>query len=235
MNFSTWEELQDSYCSNPVENNYYEEFSNRRYNPSPQDDRTACRLVFLRKVTENPTNRTLHRKGRFLWCRNLQYEGVGNDGLRHVSFTVDSGKKRFKIAENNILSVPAKAYVHNNRYFRSKEKTFFPFSTVFGYDKALKMMAYGGGYDKSDLRDLVSHDCPYKPGTLVVPRKGYFYPMVTPPHKAPLSLQAEHPCGIILGRAFIDDYMGREFYRVRYGETTYERVHPVQMEIINEV
>ena len=48
--------------------------------------------------------------------------------------------------------------------------------------------------------------------------------------------QQQHPCGIVLGRSFDrDDYMGREFYRVRFGDTTYERVHPVEMEIINEV
>ena len=32
-----------------------------------------------------------------------------------------------------------------------------------------------------------------------------------------------------------EEFIGREFYRVRFGDTTYERVHPVQLEIINEV
>ena len=47
---------------------------------------------------------------------------------------------------------------------------------------------------------------------------------------------ATHPYGIILAPSFNNtDYSGREFYRVRFGGTTYEKVHPVQMEIINEV
>ena len=45
-----------------------------------------------------------------------------------------------------------------------------------------------------------------------------------------------HPCGIVLGRSLpVDSFAGKEFYRVRFGDTTYERIHPVQMEIINEV
>ena len=46
----------------------------------------------------------------------------------------------------------------------------------------------------------------------------------------------QHPCGIILGKEIIDDkFIGKEFYRVRFGNTTYEKVHPIQMEILNEV
>ena len=51
-----------------------------------------------------------------------------------------------------------------------------------------------------------------------------------------ISSSQEHPCGIILGPSRNDnEYVSREFYRVRFGGTTYEKVHPVQMEIINEV
>jgi hypothetical protein len=235
MIFSTWEELETSYCSNRKDNPYHEEFAVRRYNPSPQSDHAAFRLVFLKKVLKDPRNKTLHRKGRFIWCKNINYEGLSDDGFRQISFTVDKGQKKFIVAENNVLSVPAKVYVHNNRYFRSKEKTFYPFSTVFGYKNTRNMMARNANYDKDEFHDLILSDSPYKPGTLVAPRRGYFYPIRDPQQKHNNSSNDEHPCGIILGRSLVDDYMGREFYRVRFGATTYERVHPIQLEIVNEV
>ena len=91
---------------------------------------------------------------------------------------------------------------------------------------------------REEFDELIKSDNPYKPGTLVAPRLGYFHPQSKniAEAKNKFILNDEHPCGIILGPCHENtDYSGREFYRVRFGDTTYERVHPVEMEIINEV
>jgi hypothetical protein len=247
MNFPTWRDLFDNYCSQTtlktstglVRNPFYEEFARRRYNPSPINDTSCCRLVFLKDVLQNPTNKTLRRQGRFIWCRDLTYEGRDNRGYRQVSFTVDKGKKRFKVSENNMMCLPSKVFVHNNRYFRSNLKTFGSFSTVFGHRQTMTMMRKSWNGTQAEFEELVDQEKPFKPGTLVLPRVGYFHPDVDWTSVAGAKknlLPQDHPCGIILGNSFVDnDYVGREFYRVRFGETTYEKVHPVQMEIINEV
>ena len=103
------------------------------------------------------------------------------------------------------------------------------------------MMSSGTDLEQSGLKDRMRQDNPYRPGTLVSPRLGYFYPdqqvsreILTADDKN--AAEIEHPCGIILGPSLVNgDYSGREFYRVRFAHTTYERVHPIQMEIINEV
>ena len=242
MTFPTWSELKKYYCSNKnipegdwvKPNPYYEDFACRRYNYAPSDDVDQCRLVFLQDVLTDPNNNTLRRGGRFVWCKNLEYAGRGNDGFRQISFTVDKGKKVFQVSENNVLSVPSKVYVNNNRYFRAKDRTFFPFSSVFSYRKALRMMSDCQHQGYEELLGQLDADSPFVPGTLVRPRLGYFYPLQSP--SCLPDPNATHPCGIILGKALLgDDFVGREFYRVRFGDTTYEKVHPVQMEIINEV
>ena len=236
MTFPTWEDYINSYCANKPPNPYYEEFACRRYNPSAIQEPGSCRLIFLKDVLDNPTNKTLRRKGRFIWCKNLEYEGRSPNGFRQISFTVDAGNKRFRVSENNILCVPAKTYVHNNKYFRSKLKTFLPFSSVFSYTKTIKMMAKAAGHSVETFQDIVASDSPYRPGALVRPRLGYFHPEINPGELGKtIDKNVTHPIGIILGRAFADDYMGREFYRVRFGGTTYEKMHPVQLEIVNEV
>jgi len=245
----TWGDLLDLYCAskyvssggNREVNPYYEDAASRRYNCSTYSGRSACRLVFLKGVLEDPTNKTLVRKGRFIWCRNLRYEGKNINGLRQVSFTVDKGAKRFVVAENNILCIPESVYINNNRFFRSPEKTFTSFSSVFSYSNALRMMSGGTELARVNLEDKIKEDSPYKPGTLVAPRLGYFHPSPQSPYQTfgpPIdaAIETEHPCGIILGPSSVNgEYSGREFYRVRFGHTTYERVHPIQLEIINEV
>ena len=245
MNLASVGDLQDQFCSKRnyenksgfVRNPWHEDFANRRYNYSPNLDKDSVRIVFLRDVLEEPGNKTLRRKGRFIWCSNLRYEGKDENGLRACSFTVDKGSKRFKVSENNMMCIPSKIFVNNSRYFRSTEKTFLPFSTIFSYQNALRLMSQGSGLTKIQHRELVEGDSPYTPGTLVYPRLGYFYPMTTDIPKAELQFwkREPHPCGLILGPSFLEDRLGREFYRVRFGDTTYEKVHPVQMEIINEV
>jgi hypothetical protein len=48
--------------------------------------------------------------------------------------------------------------------------------------------------------------------------------------------QAAHPVGVVLGRARnVSPHSGRELYRVSFAETIYEEVHPIQLEVINEV
>jgi hypothetical protein len=217
-------------------NPFHEPFATRRYNYSPSLDTDAIRLVFLKAVAiEGRKNNTLMREGRFIWCKNLEYEGRNIHGYRQISFTVDKGNKRFLAAENNILCLPAKTFVAHNRFFQKKEKTFIPFSTVFSYKNSLRIMRQKSGLSAPDFLNHIADQSPYKPGALVLPRVGYFYPHYGEgkEHNTPA---AQYPCGIILGKSFenVQDN-GREFYRVRFGGTTYERVHPVQMEIINEV
>lgn len=232
MKLPTWKALVESYCSISRGNPYQEEFATRRYNYSPTTDRHRCRLVFLKDVLEDPGNKTLRRQGRFIWCKNLAYEGRGPSGLREVSFTVDNGDKRFQVAENNILCIPSKTYVNNNKYFRSSLKTFLPFSSVLAYRHTLRMMHQNSTSSRQDLEERIRVDSPYRSGTLVAPRLGYFHPEVTSPHSG----ESTHPCGIILGPSFLGENLpGKEFYRVRFADTTYEKVHPVQLEIINEV
>ena len=238
----TWADLRDLHCTSPrisensnrlLENPYYEEFSQRRFNYSPVLDKEKFRFVFLKDVLSDPSNKTLVRRGRFVWCHSLGYEGRNKRGLRVVSFSVDRGQKRFAVPENNILSVPSKIYVSNNRYFRTKDKTFNSFSSVFSHRNCVQSMAKNGGHDLEQFKKIISSDDVYKPGSLVAPRLGYFFPEIKPGMEN--SLDNEHPCGVILGPSFVDDFIGREFYRVRFGDHTYERVHPIQMEIINEV
>ena len=233
MNLPTWGDLTAFYCSNKSEHNpYFEDFSVRRYNYASSLDRNVCRLVFLKDVLKDKSNKTLCRSGRFIWCKKLRYEGKDEKGLRQVSFTVDKGKKRFLVSENNVLCVPSKVYVGNNKYFRSKLKTFHPFSSVFSYNNTLAMMSRADTQEIGQFREAIEKDNPYKPGTLVAPRIGYFFPEVSS-GQAP---DQQHPCGIILGKEIIEDqFIGKEFYRVRFGNTTYEKVHPIQMEILNEV
>lgn len=246
MRFPTWEELLNKHCtvkkvssgSAAEINPYFEDMASRRYNFGVSADTKCCRLVFLKGVLKNPNNKTLRRKGRFIWCKNLKYEGRGDQGLRQFSFTVDNGKKRFKVSENNVLCIPSKSYVNNNRFFRSRAKTFKAFSSVFKYHNALSMMHKNSDLDRADFEALIESENPFRPGTLIAPRLGYFYPENENISAAKLkfSMDEEHPCGIILGECHQNtDYSGREFYRVRFGDTTYERIHPIQMEIINEV
>jgi len=246
VNLPTYEQLISQHCSiervhqvgqSPYgrgENNpHYEPFAQRRYNYSASSDVVSVRLVFTKDVLSDPDNKTLVRNGRFIWCKNLKYEGRDSSGFRQVSFTIDAGKKRFLVSENNILCIPAKTFINNNKLFRSKLKTFHSFSTVFSYKHTFNMMLKNGSLEREELNSLISEDSPFKPGTLVAPRLGYFFPERDP--RQPERLESEHPFGIVLGSSLLPDHLGREFYRVRFGSTTYERVHPVEMEIVNEV
>ena len=48
--------------------------------------------------------------------------------------------------------------------------------------------------------------------------------------------EADHPVGVVLGPARgISPHSGKELYRVSFAETIYEEVHPIQLEVINEV
>ena len=232
MRFPTWNALVEQYCSNEAPDNpYHEEFARRRYNYATSQDPKSCRLVFLKAVATDPFNRTLRRNGRFVWCHHLKYESVDAEGYRAISFTVDDGAKRFTVSEKNILCIPDQVCVPSRRFFWSESKTFLPFSTVFSYRNALTMMAKSGNCDTISLKERLKHDNPYKPGTLVTPRVGYFYPRVSSrKHRSP---DIEHPCGIILRPSLLDnDYVSKEFYTVRFGDTTYDKIHPVQLEIV---
>jgi hypothetical protein len=238
VNFPSWKDLILRYCSVvDGDNPYYEDFSLRRYNYAASNDPSSCRLIFLKDVLKDKSNKTLRRKGRFVWCRDIKYEGKNQDGVRSVSFTVDHGQKRFHVGENNILSLPSQICVSNHRFFKPKKKTFLPFSSVFSYNKSVLMMAKGDKCSLDEMKQQISNDNPYRVGTLVSPRLGYFYPDIEPDKlERQIKSGLEHPCGIILGPSVSENkYVSKEFYRVRFGDTTYEKIHPVQMEIINEV
>lgn len=255
MRFPTWRELTRHHCSartirqdGVTQNNpYFEQFARRRYNCSPLDDRSRFRFIFLKEVLQQDGNSTLVRNGRFVWCSNLRYEGMGECGQRQISFTVDKGKKRFQVSEDNVLCLPSKTYISNNKFFKRKEKTFVGFSSPFTYDRTIAAMSK---YAQEDIKPQIEKDNPFRPGALVGPRLGYFYPLLSqdrihlqqagpgtvPQFKTDIDFDSPHPCGIILGKSFHNDKeYGRAFYRVRFGDTTYERVHPVELEIINEV
>jgi hypothetical protein len=237
VTFSTWGDLIRDFCSIKRSTSFYEDFATRRYNYAASNDHRSCRLIFLRDVLKDKQNKTLRRQGRFIWCRQLKYEGKNGDGFRSISFTVDKGHKRFYVGENNMLCLPSNICVQNNRFFKSKKKTFLPFSTVFSYKNSLNMMIKNGEHDEKQLLSVLEGDNPYRPGTLVAPRHGYFFPDIDPKKlDKEISSDQSHPCGIILGPSLLENkYVDREFYRVRFGNTTYERVHPVQMEIVNEI
>ena len=244
MVFPKWGDLVAHHCSARImqqdgitqSNPYYEEMSSRRYNCSPRDDKKEFRFLFLKEVLEEDGNQTLVRNGRFIWCSNLRYEGLDECGLRQISFTVDKGRKRFEVSEDNVLCLPSKIYISNNRFFKPKEKTFTGFSSPFVYHRSIAAMAKTSGILPDTLEAQLKKENPFRPGTLVLPRLGYFYPLVQPSATSRLNSGSDHPCGIILGKSFYDDKeYGRAFYRVRFGDTTYERVHPVELEIVNEV
>ena len=245
MTTPTWGDLLDYHCSlkwvkengETVPNPFYEDMATRRYNYAASKDLSSCRLVFLKDVLKDSNNSTLVRGGRFIWCRNLKYEGSGPTGLRQISLTVDKGQKRFTVREDTVLCIPSKTFINNNRYFRKKETTFRAFSSVFGYKNTMNMMFKNSDLDQEDFAKRIGEENPYKPGALVAARQGYFHPSTTAPHLPPSEEWGkEYPYGIIIGPAFDNnDYAGREFYRVKFGGTTYERVHPIQMEIVNEV
>lgn len=237
MNLPTWGQLVHNFCTIDKNNAYYERFSDRRYNFAASKDNSSCRLIFLKDTLKDPRNKTLIRNGRFIWCRNMKYEGRNKHGFRTISFTIDKGSKRFYTGENNVLCLPSSLCVNNNRFFKSKQKVFLPFSSVFSYEKSVAMMSRNANMDQHKLRDILQTDSPYRPGTLVSPRIGYFHPDINP-NKLETEIRSDqiHPCGIILGPSIIEnEYVNKEFYRVRFGKTTYEKVHPVQLEIINEV
>ena len=243
MTHPSWGELRDYHCSQrtlrldnrTVQNPYYEDMADRRYNYSAASDTSASRLVFLKGVLSNPTNKTLQRHGRFIWCRNVQYAGRSSSGLRQLSFTVDSGSKRFVVTEDNVVCVPSNAFINNSRYFRESRKTFLGFASVFSYTKSIASMAKNMKMPQSSLRELLDEESPFKPGALVSPRLGYFFPEILAGNAVP-EWNTPHPCGLILGPSVDSrNYMGRELYRVRFGATTYENVNVAQMEILNEI
>lgn len=247
MNLPTWGDLRAYYCTAPTvehaprqlsSNPCFEDVALRRYNYAASEDKNACRLVFLKGVLSDPTNKTLRRKGRFIWCKNLEYLGKDEEGYRNIRFTVDKGQKRFTVSERDMLCLPSKIWVNNNRYFRSSQKIFTPFSSVFSYPNTIKMLAQNHVLSAADLLRCMEEDSPFSPGTLVAPRLGYFYPEGSNDKQLDLARRdQQHPCGIILGRSFAgdSDYANRELYRVRFANTTYEKIHPVQLEILNEV
>ena len=188
MTLPTWGDLLEYHCTNrtvkhthgTITNPCHETLARRRYNYSPIDDSHRIRIVFLRGVLDNPTNKTLRRDGRFIWCKDLAYEGRSDDGWRQVSFSVDDGQKRFIVGENNLLCIPSKTYINNKRFFRPKTSTFVGFSSLFCYGPAVSMMATAANMELEDFISRLSLDNPLRPGTLVSPRLGYLVNLCSP-------------------------------------------------------
>ena len=226
MSLPTWRDLYQHHCTSrkitknntTQDNPYHEDMAMRRYNYSTATDVKCCRLVFLKNVLDNPENKTLVRKGRFIWCKELKYEGRDDKGMRQISFSIDKGHKRFRVSENNFLCVPAKTFVNNNLFFRSREKTFIAFASVFAYKNTFNMMLKNDEHDREDFHNILKQDNAFKPGALVAPRIGYFYPEEIGSLQNPLQRSGgkswmhnqhdndeEHPCGIILGPSLVNE------------------------------
>ena len=48
--------------------------------------------------------------------------------------------------------------------------------------------------------------------------------------------EADHPVGVVIGRSrSTSPYSNKELYRVSFADTIYEDIHPIQMEVLNEV
>jgi hypothetical protein len=291
----TWYDLADHFCArensliDEGKNIYFERFAARRYNYAHSPPTGAVRLVFLKKVADNKNNKTLARNGRFIWCKDLKYEGRNNKGYRMVSFRIGKGNKRFHISEQDVVAIPHNIYINNNSFFRKYNKIFSSFASIFDYREAVKIMRRnddGQWKDLDDFMDYLRCETPFRPGSLVRARKGMFFPKLSKlqetmkelteefcasqgllkyssrlndylagrPHsytsddKELMNVvcqfndwcqdkpQAEHPVGVVLGRSRnVSPHSGRELYRVSFAETIYEEVHPIQLEVVNEV
>jgi hypothetical protein len=249
MKIPTWAELAACHGSNRLladtdqKNPRYERFMDRRYNYATGDDRHAIRLIFTEKAKQSLPSPSSLRDGRFLWAKKLRFEGVDAEtGMRKISFTTGKRKRRLTVLEDGVLCLPARLSVNNDKLLRNREIKLAMFSTVFSYAPALAMMfrdqkSFAQPDREQFFEEIRSLD-PFRPGMLVAPRLGYFYPIGKPPSydRENPGLQ-EFPYGIVLGTCpeSPKSIFGREFYRVRFGGTTYNKVLALQMEIINEV
>ena len=288
---STWFDLADHFCARRIciggtINPHFEVCASRRYNYARSADSTAVRLVFLEGASAHPSHKTLSRNGRFIWCKKLRYEGLNSAGLRCISFTIGNGKKRFTVSEQDVLCLPSAVYINNNAFMRNYDKIFSAFASVFCYEKAVRIMFRNDTTHNNleEFEEMLRAHRPYKAGTLVAPRFGYFMPnrstlsdtlqevcrtycaanychekygdlvrILSRSHGRPTPAEykhlldgffewsktapsAFHPYGVILGDARnTSGYSGRELYRVNFGGTIYENVHPVQVEVVSEV
>tara|TARA_R110000851_G_scaffold26843_2_gene75664 strand:+ start:1013 stop:1894 length:882 start_codon:yes stop_codon:yes gene_type:complete len=293
MTTKTWYDLADHFCTREKslldggDNQYFERLAARRYNYAKKSTPGAVRLVFLQSAGADSTNKTLLRNGRFVWCKNLRYEGINKDSLRKLSFTIGKGKKRFVVTEEDVLVIPGNIFINNNSFFRNYSKVFSSFPSVFNCRECLKIMRRSDEYNWGSLDEFAEYIAsytPFRPGTLVQPRLGLFIPKIDKleekmselsglycdasalnskrgdlisylsgrdyitTDKALLDLfhgfrdwceeepLAKHPVGIVLGRSRnISPHSGKELYRVSFAETIYEQVHPIQLEVLNEV
>ena len=295
MKQDTWYDLADHFCARESslldggKNKYFERFAARRYNYAHNPPFGSVRLVFLKEVAKDKNNKTLVRNGRFIWCKDLKYEGKCPSGYRTISFRIGDGNKRFHVSEKHIVAIPHNIYINNNSFFRKYNRIFSSFASVFDYRDAVKIMKRNDDGHWNDLEDYMDYlrcETAFRPGALVRARKGMFFPNLTKlqdtmkvlteefctsqgllkhsdrlndylagrPHSYASSdkelmgvvcqfndwcqdkPQAAHPVGVVLGRARnVSPHSGRELYRVSFAETIYEEVHPIQLEVINEV
>jgi hypothetical protein len=293
MKHHTWYDLADHFCARERSlldggiNSHFEHLAARRYNYASGQKQGSVRAVFLKSAGADPANKTLLRSGRFIWCKQLKYEGKDSQGYRQVSFQIANGKKRFYVSERCMIVIPNNIYINNNSFFRKYNRVFSSFSSVFDYRDAIKIMRRNDTRfweSPDEYGEFLAAESPFVAGTLVRPRKGLFFPKLDTFQQkiAELSTSycdenfinhryqelvtylsgrdyitlnpelqelfdgfqtwcqnepaAQHPVGIVLGRARnISPHSGRELYRVSFAETIYEEIHPIQLEVINEV
>ena len=187
MTTKTWYDLADHFCTREKslldggDNQYFERLAARRYNYAKKSTPGAVRLVFLQSAGADSTNKTLLRNGRFVWCKNLRYEGINKDSLRKLSFTIGKGKKRFVVTEEDVLVIPGNIFINNNSFFRNYSKVFSSFPSVFNCRECLKIMRRSDEYDWGSLDEFAEYIAsytPFRPGTLVQPRLGLFIPKI---------------------------------------------------------
>ena len=244
-------------------NKYFERFAARRYNYAHSAPIGAVRLVFLSDAAKSKNNKTLFRDGRFIWCKKLKYEGRDEAGYRMISFTIRNGNKRFHVSEQHVLVFDYREAVKIMKrnddgrwqdlddfmdYLRC-ESPFRPGSLV----GAKKGMFFPRLKKLQDTMSVLSKEFCETTGHLKHnTRLDEYLTGRSPVHLGQQDElrgvfrqfnewcqdrpEATHPVGVILGRARnVSPHSGRELYRVSFAETIYEDVHPIQLEVINEV
>jgi len=222
------------------ENPFYEPFTRNRFNPSKITDGAVVRIVFLNSLVRDHGRayRALVKSGRPVWCADLRYAGLGEDGQRRFSFRLAKRKKRFVVSEKHALLIPTRAYIRpawpNSLHLN--DGALFKMGTVFAYPPAIAAMYANRSPVESSLslaefEENIRQDHPLTPGSLVSPRLGLFRMTALLSGEDP---NAEYPYGLILRREneTYSELFGRELFMVRFGQQIQRNVHIAELELI---
>ena len=241
--YKSWANLRKYYSCYPEieggKNPFFEPFTHKRYNPSRIKDTNRFRLIFLsRTLDEYPKYQTLVRDGRPVWCENLKYEGAANN-LRHFSFNLRNGKKRFTISENYCFLLPSRLYVYPSWPSRlgSSKSLCARLGSIFGYPAAIDDMYKNNDKKESfqQFKARLDKESPFRPGVLISPRVGLFRPFKKGTEKQAFDDTDQFPYGLIIRQedAKYQELYGRELFTVSFGGNIVENVHPIEMEVVN--